>query len=255
MILDTLRDISNLLVRFDPLMRQTFYRTEQIYTKTTQTAAVIPRKSQPKVKCLLEIGIGSLLERDTKFGQKEYGELKVLYVGQFLAWKGMHLGLLAFARALCSIASARLTMVGKGPDERHWRQIADAAGISSFVTWRPWLSHDHLTEIYAEHDVLLFPSLHDSSGNVVLEAMAHGLPIICLDLGGPAVLVDNTCGRVISTGSASKEQVVRRLAHALIEVGNDRSQLEHLSAGAVAAARKFAWSDVVARVYPSSRNP
>ena len=34
------------------------------------------------------------------------------------------------------------------------------------------------------HDFLLFPSLHDSGGFVVLEALCHGMPVLCLDLGG-----------------------------------------------------------------------
>ena len=54
-------------------------------------------------------------------------------------------------------------------------------------------------ELYRRHDALLFPSLHDFSGNVVLEALVHRLPVVCLDLGGPAELVDASCGRVVAT--------------------------------------------------------
>jgi glycosyltransferase involved in cell wall biosynthesis len=49
------------------------------------------------------------------------------------------------------------------------------------------------------HDFLLFPSLHDSGGFVVLEALCHGMPVLCLDLGGPKEIVSLDSGLIIKT--------------------------------------------------------
>ena len=56
-------------------------------------------------------------------------------------------------------------------------------------------------------DVFIFPSLHEEGGWAVGEAMAIGLPVVCLDRGGPPVIV----GRGVPT--SGETETVHRLAH------------------------------------------
>jgi glycosyltransferase involved in cell wall biosynthesis len=69
---------------------------------------------------------------------------------------------------------------------------------------------------------LLYPSLHDSGGQVVLEAMAAGLPVICTTRGGPAVLVDENAGWKVAANHP--KQTIARLSEALKEFA-DSSEL------------------------------
>ena len=80
-------------------------------------------------------------------------------------------------------------MVGVGPDGERWHRLCQRLDLTHAVDWHGWMEQAKLGAIYAKHHAFLFPSLHDSSGNVVLEAMSHGLPVVCFDLGGPGVLV------------------------------------------------------------------
>ena len=186
-ILDALRDMHNFLIRADPLMRRTFWQAEVIYAKTIQSRLVIPRKYWPKVRCQIEIGLGlppTLAATPSAAPNKS--EFRVLYVGRFLYWKGMHLGLAAFARMRAQYPDARLTIIGQGPEEKRWRWLVEQLEISAQLDWVRWLQQSELCELYSRQHALLFPSLHDSSGNVVLEAMDRGLPVVCLDLGAQA---------------------------------------------------------------------
>jgi glycosyltransferase involved in cell wall biosynthesis len=97
--------------------------------------------------------------------------------------------------------------------------------------------------------VLLFPSLHDSGGHVVLEAMAHGLPVVCFDLGGPGSMVDVSCGRVIVTAGRSRAAVVRGLTDALQELADDPQLRRQLGERAREHVRRYDWRRQVARVY------
>jgi hypothetical protein len=63
-----------------------------------------------------------------------------------------------------------------------------------------------------EHDVFLFPSLHDTGGLAVLEAMCAGLPAVCLDVAGPGALVREQCGVKVPLGS--RGEVILGLAKA-----------------------------------------
>ncbi len=252
-LLDALRDLANHLVRFGPLMRRSFRQAERIYVTSEQTRALMPRRYQTKAKLQLAIGWESNARNCNQPpivpNPEDRAYFRVLYVGCLIYWKGMHLGLPAFARLTTSHPFARLTIVGSGPEERRWRQLAQDLRISDRVEWVPWLEREILSAFYASHHVLLYPSLHDSGGMVVLEAMAHGRPVVCLDLGGPGAIVDGSCGRVISTRRVGRSNVIEALGHALIEIAEDTEQFDRLAAGALARAREYEWGARVTRFY------
>ena len=68
----------------------------------------------------------------------------------------------------------------------------------------------------ADSDVFLFPSLRDGGGTVVIEAMAAGKPVICLDNGGPGMHINEECG--IKITPESPQQAVFDIANALEEL-------------------------------------
>ncbi len=251
-IFEAVRDLSNLLIGVDPLMRRTFRQARLIYVMSEQTRACLPRRHWVKTRVQLAIGSAGAAAptpTDTSPVQVRGSGLKLLYVGRFLDWKGMHLGLPAFAGLLKSHPDARLTLLGNGPDERRWRKLAEHLGISEQTNWISWITLDELFKLYRQHDVLLYPSLHDSPGLQIVEAMAHGLPVVCLDLGGTAI-VDDTCGRAIKAAGMSRDAVVNGLAHALTELAaEDISARARLARGALSRARQFDWRTVVRRAY------
>jgi glycosyltransferase involved in cell wall biosynthesis len=127
--------------------------------------------------------------------------------------------------------------------------MAAKLNIADSIEWIPWLPQSELAEIYSKQDAFLFPSLHDSGGFVVLEAMAHGLPVICLDLGGPGVVVNKFCGRVVPVAGVSSATVAKRLADTIEEIGSNAALYEELSHGARLRASQYEWRKVVAAVY------
>jgi glycosyltransferase involved in cell wall biosynthesis len=84
---------------------------------------------------------------------------------------------------------------------------------------------------------------------VVLEAMARGLPVVCLDLGGPGTIVNNTCGRVVVTRNRSEKEVIADLAGAVKTLLQNDRALAGCSAVAPLRARKFSWTRVVGQIY------
>jgi glycosyltransferase involved in cell wall biosynthesis len=97
---------------------------------------------------------------------------------------------------------------------------------------------------------LIFPSLHDSGGSVVLEAQANGLPVICLDLGGPATLVTSETAIVVATGGCDESQVVDGLAHALARLAGDERRRVAMAEAAIVHAGNMSWERRVLGVLP-----
>ena len=99
-------------------------------------------------------------------------------------------------------------------------------------------------------DVLVFTSLRDTSGNVVLEAFGHGTPVVCLDHQGVHDMVTERCG--IKVPVTTPAEVVAGLRNAIVALEGDRELLQRLSEGAVERAREFLWpamGDRMARIY------
>lgn len=246
-VIDRLRDLANAAVRLDPLMAAVFRRSALIVCKTGETLDCIPEKYRHKCLVQPEVGIDPASPFAAPPRNRDDGCFRILFVGRLVYWKGLHLGLMAFARLKEMHPCSRLTVIGSGPDERWLRGLARRLGIEREVTWTPWLTRAAVMRSYGLHDVFLFPSLHDSSGNAVLEALAAGLPVVCLNTGGPAVLVDSSCGYKVPAGEP--QSVVDDLARALALLAADPPQRRALSVSAVRrAVEQFSWTRQVGRM-------
>jgi glycosyltransferase involved in cell wall biosynthesis len=174
---------------------------------------------------------------------------KLLYTGRLLYWKGVHIAIQAFAKLLTKIPGARFTIVGTGPEEARLKADTLHRKIRDNVNFISWLPQRKLFELYDSHDLLLFPSLHDNGGFVVLEALCHGMPVVCLELGGPKETVTWDSGLIIKTDGRNTTQVASSIADELYNVLQSPTTLAHLSSGAIPRANDFILPNRVARFY------
>jgi phosphatidylinositol alpha 1,6-mannosyltransferase len=127
------------------------------------------------------------------------GALVVAYVGRLAPEKGVPLALEAM-RALRRTHGERLAFAfaGDGPDEARCRAVAPEG------TWFAGTLHgEDLSRFYASADVLVFPSTTETFGNVVLEAMASGVPVVAPDRGATLELADATTAQLFRGGDAA----------------------------------------------------
>jgi glycosyltransferase involved in cell wall biosynthesis len=252
---DSLRRLSNNLLPVNLLVRSTYAQATEILTCTPETLDKMPAAYRHKVRVQPSIGIGPenfLLSSTPKRLSSTRGVfpvLKVLYVGRLVAWKGLHLALHAIAALGENKAAIRFTIVGTGYEEKRLRRLANRLKLDGCVEWISWVPRKDLLRKYSDFDLFLFPSLHDSGGMAVLEALAAGLPVICLDLGGPGILVDHTCGMVIPTAGLDEDHVIASTTETLSQLLNNPEKLGHLSEGAFRRARQLTWDANVQTVY------
>jgi len=98
--------------------------------------------------------------------------------------------------------------------------LARELGLEEKVRFKDWMPREGFLAEMASCDVFLFPSLRDGGGAVVVEAMAAGKPVVCLDLAGPGMHVVDGCG--IKVPPHSPEQVVGEMATALGRLYSDK---------------------------------
>lgn len=226
--------------RFSPLLNLTFSTADRIFVTSQETLLRLPRHAQDKARVLLGIGLDDEATKGPLSAREKLDEqMRILYAGHFLSLKGMDFGLRAFGRLAQENPDVSLTMLGQGPCEARWRALADRSSMAEKVTWLKQMSRAEFMQRLPNYDVLLFPSLHDSGGMVVLEAMAAGVPVVCLDYGGPGVLVDASCGFKIA--ARTPDEAVEGLCGALTTLANDPALRERLGQAAHARAAAFAW--------------
>jgi glycosyltransferase involved in cell wall biosynthesis len=145
------------------------------------------------------------------------GPLKLLFVGNIITLKGIDLALEALSQ---SETTATLALIGDGTYLQPARERTRRLGLEGRVTFLGRLPREQVLNTYGQYDVFLFPSLHDTGGYAVIEAMFNELPVLCLDCGGPAIAVQAGCGFRVPLGSRAK--VIAGLAGAIRSYDRDR---------------------------------
>lgn len=231
----------------DPLVRATGRRASVAFATTPETAERMARLTLAPVEVLSEVALTEE-ERDrlgTRRMAPASSEVVFFSAGRLLGWKGYQLSLRAFARA--GLPNARYVIAGDGPMRDHLEAMATGLGIGSQVDFLGAVPREEVLTWLGRASVFVHPSLHDSGGWATIEAMAAGVPVICLNLGGPGTQVTEGTGR--SLEAASVERTVADLALAMQELSSDSSLRDELGANARARiAEEFTWHSKVARV-------
>lgn len=174
---------------------------------------------------------------------------RLVALGDLLPHKGLHLALAALAGVA---GDWHLDVIGDGPQRARLARLARNRGIAARVAFLGHLPQDEVYRRLAGAHALVFPALHDSGGFAVAEAMAAGLPVICLRRGGPATLVPDDAG--IKVAAANPAQAIAGLAAAIATLQAEPARRAALGRAAQRHARQqFAWPTRAARLYDSFR--
>ncbi len=142
------------------------------------------------------------------------GGTVLTYVGRFTEIKRLPLLIEAFAQARTRFAGpAALVLVGGHPGEwegEHPIETIERLAVHD-VFLAGWYSHADLPDLLRASDALVHASVHEQFGQVLVEAMACGLPTIAVDRAGPAEIVDDP-----DTGWLVEPDDVNALAAAMV---------------------------------------
>ena len=244
---ELLRDLGIVLQRYSPLICSALAAAERIYVVTPESLRLVQSRWHHKTE--LQLSVGSCGQTIQEGARPPSAGPRFVFAGRLLHWKGVHFAIRALAEARRTVPAATLTLFGSGPAERWLRDLAIRSGVADAVEFVGHAPRQRFVDSLRSYTALIFPSLHDSGGLVVLEAFANGLPVVCLDLGGPGSMVNRSCGIVIPTTQADEAKTVTCLANAMISLASMApEEMERLSLGAIARANELSWSALTARI-------
>jgi glycosyltransferase involved in cell wall biosynthesis len=153
----------------------------------------------------------------------------LVYVGRLSAEKGID----RIKPVLEAIPNARLALVGDGPYREELQTIF--AGLPAYFVG--YLQGEELGAAYASADAFVFPSLTETLGLVVLEAMAAGCPVIAARAGGiPDIVTDGENGFLFDP---ENEQGAIEATQRLLANPAERETIRH---NARREAERWGWS-------------
>ena len=162
------------------------------------------------------------------------------YVGRLSIEKNVSLLPLIERELAAAGLSVHFLIVGHGVDEDALRRELPNAEFPGVLRGLA------LSEAYANMDLLVFPSHTDTFGNVVLEALASGVPAVVTPNGGPKYIVREASSGEPETGVVTADS---GFAAAIAEILRDPERLSAMGAAARAYALTCSWDAVFDRVY------
>lgn len=128
-----------------------------------------------------------------------------------------------------------LELVGDGPLKGKLKALVRELGLQERVAFTSWLSQEELIKRYQQADIFVLPSIEEGMPNVLLEAMACGLPVVATNVAGSRELVKHGVNGLLVPPRDKKA-----LAMAIQEVLNDKSRMGKES---LALAARYSWQE------------
>jgi glycosyltransferase involved in cell wall biosynthesis len=217
--------------------RRCMKRARAILVCNQDTKIKFPAKYQGKIHFFPVTGIGIEDVAPASAIRASSGVLQVLTTGRLVFWKNFAESIKAFAVFSRDFPESRFTIVGEGPEGQRLRDLVTGLGVQDKVQFVPWLPQKELWAKMRASHVFLYPSLREGGGAVVIEAMASGLPVICLDSAGPGFHIQESWG--IKIAPRSPEFAVIGMAEALRTLAWDPDLRLRLSRASRQRAEEF----------------
>lgn len=237
------RDLVRSLAGWDPMLRASLRRAGLVAATTEESRQTLQRLGATRLVVEAQCGMTEeQLEFFGRFPLRRERPFRLVSIGRLLHWKGFHWGLEAFARFHRVCPESEYWVVNNGPEAGDLKQLAAELGIADRVMfWGRLPAPADVYEKLAQADVLVHPAAHEAFGNVCLEALAAGRPVICLDAGGPGLQVTEECG--FKAPVASQEQVLAALADAMEKLYRNPEMRGRMGVAARERARAhFHWA-------------
>jgi glycosyltransferase involved in cell wall biosynthesis/predicted metal-dependent phosphoesterase TrpH len=161
----------------------------------------------------------------------------VLYVGRLSKEKGIDLLAESFLIAHDRDPRLHLVLAGRGPEEQALKKR-----LGSAATFLGWVEGEQLARVYASADLFVFPSSTDTFGQVVLEAQASGLPVLAVNQGGPADLIEDGRSGCLVPPEADQ------LATAIKGLARREAIRDRIATGGLLAVRGRSWERSLAQL-------
>ncbi len=210
-------------------------RLRSFLARLSPRTKAFPKNANTYCECLRTAWIWTASFPSTWMRSISDQSSELFFVGRLLPFKGVAMLLQAVARVHPEIPVS-LNIVGDGPIRADLEKITSDLGLTANVTFAGGLSLAGVATEMRKAHVFCLPSVRESGGAVLLEAEASGLPVVAVNYGGPAELVDDEVGRAVSADGP--ESLIQDLVETFRDIARNPGTMAATRANEAVAARK-----------------
>ena len=264
-----LRALDQYRLRFDRQLRRSYERAAIVLAVAPYVGSLLSGIKIKRIEYMSETGISDRPLEDSRSrgntvstGQTGKGSagnkgsagktastgkgLRLLYVGRLVRTKGLR-DLIRAMEVLRNVPGLSLDVAGAGEDGELCLAEVTKFKLNDRVHFHGKVSREEVETLYQSADAFVFPSFREPSGNVVFEAMRHGLPVITTNRGGPGFVVNGESG--IRLDAYKPSQLAEDLANAIRKLASNPAYLQRLSTGACLRVQEVAlWPKKIQRI-------
>ena len=170
----------------------------------------------------------------------------LIWVGRFIPSK--QLGLALKAVSLLRDIPVVLEIVGSGEDDQiaYYKALVTQLGIEAQVNWHGQVGHEEVGALMDSSDIFVFTSVVEATSTVVMEAISHGLPVVCFDACGFGPLIEPDMGIKIPLSSPADGIV--SFAAAIQHLANQPALRTRMSLACYEKAKELSWNHKIKKV-------
>lgn len=201
-------------IYLNPMVMLPAIKAKSILCRTQNTIDIFPKSIQKKCKILTDGAIEiDVFENKREDDIRDYVQL--ISTSRLIHTKNVSTIVKAIA-LLPEDCRIKWMLVGSGPEHDNIHNLVKSLSISEKVEFVESVPREQVLKLLSRADVYIFASLKEACNLSLLEAMAIGLPVICLNWSGMAISTDDSCA--IRLEVTNPEQMPKDIADAIMRL-------------------------------------
>jgi glycosyltransferase involved in cell wall biosynthesis len=208
-----------------------------IYAFSKEDAQLFKKRATGEIKLMLDAGSANHsfpdMERKTSSTV-----LKGIWCGQLIERKAAIILLKALALSEATKKQVQFQIVGGGSLEKMLHEEAARLGLDN-IEWIKNVSRETVFHLMSNADFCVHTSIREATSNVIPEALSCGLPVICHDVNGMSIAINDTCG--IKIPFISPAESIEGFHKAITTLVQNKNYLDQLKSGAAIRSQEISW--------------
>ena len=237
--LEFIRKMLNSFAKFKLKVTKRLDNCHAIFFSNKETLEYLSPLVKCESKIISELAIG---KTDIVKTEKELKEKTTfLFAGRLVYRKGVDFMLDAF-ESLNDNADYELRIVGTGKQfDKIKNRCALSEKLKNHVVVTGKIPYEEMKNEYEKASVFILPSIRETGGMVVAEALSNALPVITINAFGAATVVDEDCGFLYNGNT--KQEFIDSLSKILLECIENKEMLVKKSKNALKKVEKYTWEE------------
>ncbi len=245
---EKLRGFLNKILTSLPSYKNALKKAKKIYFSNCETFEYLKDKVEDLNKCeyLTEIGCSEIAPRASK--PKNNMKFTFMWAGRMEYRKGLEF-LFDVLELLPKDGTWELMLCGDGTERTFYEKLSKEKQLEEYVSFLGKLPYEKVMSIYKSSNVFVFPSLRETTGTVIIEAMANNMPVIAINQGGAKFVITDDTGFLISGNT--KEEYIHNFAETMIYCLKNPDEVTAIGQRACSRIAEFyTWEKKIADILP-----